>query len=110
VSFLRVRATARFFQDLDRQLPSERGRHGEPSTTDFQTFELLRIVETFSEQFFTLPELIPGRVDYRVLIATGTVVPAFSVLGQLASDGVIELIQLDIDRARPEEEWSDDDR
>jgi hypothetical protein len=94
---MRVRATARFFQDLDRQLPSERGRRGEPSTNDFQTFELLRIVETFAEQFYALPELIPGWPDYRLLIATGTVVPAFSVLGQLASDGAVELIQLDID-------------
>ncbi len=94
---MRVRATARFFEDLDRQLPAERGRRGEPSTNDFQTFELLRIVETFAEQFYTLPELIPGRPDYRLLIATGTVVSAFSVLGQLASDGAVELIQLDID-------------
>jgi hypothetical protein len=94
---MRVRATARFFEDLDRQLPSERGQSGEPSTNDFQTFELLRIVETFAEHFYTLPELIPGRPDYRLLIATGTVVPAFSVLGQLASDGAVELIQLDID-------------
>jgi hypothetical protein len=78
---MRVRATARFFEDLDRQLPSERGR----------------IVETFAEQFFTLPELILGRPEYRLLIATGTVVPAFSVLGQLAPDGAVELIQLDID-------------
>jgi hypothetical protein len=60
---MRVRATARFFEDLDRQLPSERGQRGEPSTNDFQTFELLRIVETFAEQFYTLPELIPGRPD-----------------------------------------------
>jgi len=31
-----VRATLDFFQDLDRQLPSERGPNGEPSTSDFQ--------------------------------------------------------------------------
>jgi hypothetical protein len=36
-----VRATAEFFRDLDRQLPGERGANGEPSTNDFQTFELL---------------------------------------------------------------------
>jgi hypothetical protein len=44
-SRLVVRATADFFQDLDRQLPTERGPNGEPSTYDFQSFELLRIVE-----------------------------------------------------------------
>ncbi len=30
-----VRATLDFFHDLDRQLPSERGPNGEPSTSDF---------------------------------------------------------------------------
>lgn len=31
-----VRATLDFFRDLDRQLRSERGPNGEPSTSDFQ--------------------------------------------------------------------------
>jgi hypothetical protein len=93
----RVRATARFFEDLDRQLPSERGPKGEPSTNDFQTFELLRIVETFANHFDSLPTLIRGRNDYRLLIAAGTIVSAFSVIAQLALDGAVELLQLDID-------------
>ena len=45
-----VRATLEFFQDLDRQLPDERGPSGEPSTNDFQTFELLEIVERFARE------------------------------------------------------------
>jgi len=40
-----ARATVAFFEDLDRQLPPERGPDGEPSTNDFQVFELLRSVE-----------------------------------------------------------------
>jgi hypothetical protein len=43
-----VRATPRFFADLDRQLPTERGPNGEPSTKDFQVLDLLRIVERFA--------------------------------------------------------------
>lgn len=43
-----VRATARFFEDLDRQLGAERGPDGQPSTNDFQVFDLFRIVETFA--------------------------------------------------------------
>ena len=93
----RVRATAAFFEDLDRQLPPERGAEGEPSTNDFQVFELLRIVERFAVGFDDLPRLIPGRDDYRILIVAGVLVPALSVVGQLASDGAVELIQLDID-------------
>ena len=85
-----VRATAGFFDDLDRQIPSERGPNGEPSTNDFQVFELLRVVEQFAIGFDDLPELIPGRAEYRILIATGTVVAVYSVIGQLAPDGAVE--------------------
>jgi hypothetical protein len=92
-----VRATPSFFVDLDRQLPAERGPEGEPSTNDFQVFELLRIVERFAVGFDDLPRLIPGRGDYRILIAVGVLVPRFSVVGQLTPDGAVELVQLDID-------------
>ena len=95
-----VRATADFFQDLDRQLRSERGPHGEPSSTDFQTFELLNIVERFAIGFAELPELIPGRSDYRVLISAGVLVRAYSVVGQLRPDGAVELITLELDLGR----------
>ncbi len=43
-----VRTTQQFFEDLDRQLPAERGPNGEPSIHDFQVYELLRIVEQFA--------------------------------------------------------------
>jgi len=92
-----VRATAGFFEDLDRQIPNERGPNGEPSTNDFQVFDLFRIIETFATQFDDLPVLIPGRTDYRILITVGIVVPRFAVIGQLAADGAVELVQLDID-------------
>lgn len=58
-----VRATARFFEDLDRQLPAERGREDEPSGHDFQVFELIRVVDHFATAFDELPQLIPGRAD-----------------------------------------------
>jgi hypothetical protein len=93
-----VRATASFFEDLDRQLPPERGPDGEPSTNDSQVFELLRIVERFATGFDELPELIPGRADYRVLVGPGVLVSGFSVIAQLSADGAVELLQLDIDR------------
>jgi hypothetical protein len=92
-----VRATQWFFEDLDRQLPAERGPAGEPSTNDFQVFELLRIIERFAVGFDDLPRLIPGRDDYRILIAAGVLLPRFSVVGQLAPDGAVELVQLDLD-------------
>lgn len=92
-----VRATASFFEDLDRQLPTERGRQGEPSVHDFQVFELIRIVDHFATAFDDIPELIPGRADYRVLISAGMLVARFAVVGQVAPDGAVELVQLDIE-------------
>lgn len=75
--------------------------HGEASAIDFQVFELFRIVEIFASEFDDLPALIPGRDDYRILIGVGMVVARFSVVGQLASDGAVELVQLDIDTDAP---------
>lgn len=92
-----VRATLDFFHDLDRQLPTERGVDGEPSTNDFQTFELLEVVERFATAFDVLPELIPERSDYRILISAGVLVRAYAVVGQLATDGAVELVSLEID-------------
>jgi len=92
-----VRTTQRFFEDLDRQLNQERGSDGEPSVHDFQVYELLRVVEQFATNFDALPELIAGRPDYRILIAGGMLVPRFSVVGQLAPDGAVELVRLRID-------------
>jgi hypothetical protein len=92
-----VRATPDFFHDLDHQLGTERGHNGEPSANDFQVLDLLRIVERFATEFDALPELIHGRRDYRVLVGTGFVVAGYLVVGQLASDGAVELIALEID-------------
>lgn len=94
---LTVRATPQFFEDLDRQLGAERGPNGEPSTNDFQVYELLEIVERFATGFHDLPELIAGRDEYRVLVTAGMLVRALTVVGQLASDGGVDLISLEID-------------
>lgn len=97
-----VRATADFFVDLDRQLPPERSDRV-PSRTDFQAYELLRIVDEFAVGFDRMPVVIPGRTDYRLLVIAGLVVPRMSVVGQLAPDDAVELVQLDLDL---EAEWA----
>jgi len=80
----KVRPTPEFFADLDRQLGDERGQAGEPSRGDFQTHDLLLIVERFATGWDDLPYLIPGRPDYRVLISVGVLVATVSVDAQLA--------------------------
>lgn len=92
-----VRVVADFFADLDRQLGPARGPRGEPSVRDFEIHELLWVVDTFATNFDGLPPLVRGRDDYRVLIASGTIVPRLLVIGQVAGDGAVELVQLDLD-------------
>jgi hypothetical protein len=92
-----VRISSSFFTDLDAQLAHERGPNGEPSVHDFQVYELLRIVDRVATGWDALPELIPNRPDYRILTAAGILVPVFTVVAQLATDGAIELVALDID-------------
>lgn len=58
---------------------------------------MLRVVDEFATGFDDLAALIPERLDYRVLIRAGVLVPGFAVLGQLASDGAVELIRLRLD-------------
>ena len=98
----KVRPTQGFFADLDRQLGPERGPAGEPSRRDFQTRDLLPIVERFATGWDDLPHLIPGRPDYRVLISVGVLVATVSVDAQLASDGAVELVRLRIDQTWPD--------
>ena len=92
-----VRTSSTFFQDLDRQLGSERGPRGEPSAHDFLVFELTRIIEVFATRFDELPPLLRGRDDCRILIGAGMLVPRFGVVGQLRGEDEIELIELDLD-------------
>jgi hypothetical protein len=96
-----VRATPDFFTQIDAQLGDERGPNEEPSAVDFATYELLAIVEEFATGWDQLPQQFPGRPDYRVLIKTGRLVPMLSVVGQLAPDGAIELIDIALDLRGP---------
>lgn len=40
---------------------------------------------------------MPVRPDYRVLISTGMLVARFAVVGPLAPDSAVELVQLNLD-------------
>jgi hypothetical protein len=53
-------------------------------------------VETFAVHWDRLPELIHGHGGYRVIIIGGHLIPRMSVIGQLAPDGAVELIELEL--------------
>jgi hypothetical protein len=100
-----VRVSHAVFDELDRRLGAERGPSGEPSVNDFLTIELLPIVDAFATRFDHLPEVIPGRSDYRLLIAAGVLVRGVSVIGQLTSDASIELLHIKLDLDTRWDEW-----
>jgi hypothetical protein len=93
-----VRSGGSFLDDLDRSLSEERGQMGEPSRADFLAYELPEIIDAFAEHFDDLPEAVPGRPDYRLLVGAGTVVRGYAVIGQLRPDGSMDLLDLEIDR------------
>ena len=92
-----VRVDQAFFDELDAQLGSTRGPNGEPSSTDFLTIDLPTIVDEFAENFDSLRLAFPGRHDYRVLVSTGSLVPASVVVAQLIADNSVVLFGIEID-------------
>jgi hypothetical protein len=101
-----VRTPEEFYLALDGQLGPERGPGGRPSRRDFDVHELLKIVEYVAENFDAMPEEIPGRAEYRRLIISGRLVPRIAVLAQLAADGAVDLIDIDLDFNSP---WNEND-
>lgn len=91
-----VRVVDDLFNDRDAQLATQRGPAGEPSRFDFLRFDLIEIIERVGRDFESLPEVIPGRPEYRMLATRGRLAAELSVIGHLAPDGVIDLIQLDL--------------
>ncbi|MGQ0521419.1 MAG: hypothetical protein ACT4PX_09760 [Actinomycetota bacterium] len=92
-----VRVSPVFFDDLDRQLGSDRGEHGEPSATDFLVIDLPTFVERFATDFDALPEVVEGVPAARLLVATGRLVHAAALYGVLAPDGSIDLVGVELD-------------
>jgi hypothetical protein len=92
----RARATPAFFDRLDTWLPAERPGDGTPSRSDFEALDLFDIIEHFAEHWDNLLRTVQGRDDYRTHIAAGKVVASYAVTAQLAPDGVIELVDIEI--------------
>jgi hypothetical protein len=96
-----------FFAALDRRLGVSRGE-GVPSRQDFLDYELTGLREAFSDHWDDLPMPIAGRGDYRTLVATGSVVRGYSAMAQLARDGTVQVVDLDIDVAWPDDDGPED--
>lgn len=69
----------------------------EPSWHAFAATDLPDIVERFAAEWDTLPALVPGRSECRILIGAGRVVAFYAVEAQLTSDGAVELVSVTVD-------------
>ncbi len=88
-----MRTSEDFWVTLDLAMPTGK----EPSWHAFAAMDLPDVIERFAADWDTLPALIPGRLDYRILIGAGRVVAFYAVEAQLASDGAVELVAITID-------------
>ncbi|MDZ7733917.1 MAG: hypothetical protein U5R31_13385 [Acidimicrobiia bacterium] len=95
-----VRVSEEFFRQLDRQLGASRGPSGEPSATDYLVIELPAIVERFAVDFDHLAEVVEGVPSARMLLTTGLLVRASAVYGLELSEGVVELVGIELDLGR----------
>lgn len=92
-----VRVSPAAFDQLDSQLPQDRGPRGEASVGDFIVLELPAVVERFASGFEDLPEIIEGTPGGRMLIAPGLLVRAYVVYGILLDDDTVEIVGISID-------------
>jgi hypothetical protein len=99
-----VRLTDSFFRDLDEQLPIERTHL--PSRRDVEVRELVAVLDLVADGWEDLPRFLKGRDDYRELYRASDLGLVLRVECQLAPDGAIELVGLDIDVAPP---WGGDE-
>ncbi len=100
ISRREVRVTEAFFEELDAQLGSVRGQTGEPSATDFLVIDLPAVVERFASGFDELPEAVEGIASARMFIGSSALVRAFVVHGIETTEGVVELVGVELDRGR----------
>jgi len=87
-----VRTTEDFWASLDLALPAGK----EPSWHAFAATDLPEAMERFATEWDDLPPLVPGRTDYRVLIAAGRIA-LYAIEAQLAPDGAVELVAIAVD-------------
>ena len=86
-------------EDFHRDLTDAFVKLGEPtgSLANFRLLVLPAVWERFMFHWDELPQEIPGRKEYRLWITWTPVLGFLTGRGQLAPDGVVELISFDVD-------------
>jgi hypothetical protein len=94
-----VRFLQSFFDDLDRQLPDERGTSGGPSAVDFLLYDLPPIRDALAIDFAGATTVVPGFGQLRVFLGTSTLVRGVAVYALLATDDHVDVVGIEVDTA-----------
>ncbi len=92
-----VRFGGLFFDRLDELLPDSRAADGTPSSTDFLLYELPPVRDLLASDFENQTVAVPPGDEVRVYIASGVLVDRVALFARLTEDGVIEVLDIDID-------------
>ena len=94
-----VRFLPQFFDELDSQLPTQRGPDGAPAAADFLLYDLPPIRDLLASNFERNTLEVIGAEPVRVLIGAGTLVRSVAVYAYLESDEMIAVLAIDIETA-----------
>ena len=94
-----VQFLPQFFDELDEQLPDQRGSEGSPSAADFLLYDLPPIRDLLASGFERNTLEVIGAEPLRVLIGSGTLVRAVAIYAYLADDDTVAVIGVEIQPA-----------
>ncbi len=94
-----VRFLPQFFDELDLQLPDQRGAGGAPSAADFLLYDLPSMRDRLATAFELNTLAIIGADSIRVLIGSGTLVRAVAIYAYVDDDDYVAVIGIDIESA-----------
>ena len=97
-----VRFLPSFFDDVDRQLGSERGPTGTPSAVDFLLYDLPPIRDLLAVDFDRSTTSVANAGDLRVFLGIGTLVRGVAIYALVASDDQIDVVGLELDATPPD--------
>lgn len=91
-----VRFLQPFFDELDGQLPDQRGADGSPSATDFLLYELPPIRDLLASGFEECTLAAAGAEPLRVLIVSGTLVRSAAIYAYVSETNSVDVLGIEI--------------
>lgn len=91
-----VRFLPQFFDELDSQLPDQRGADGSPSAADFLLYDLPSIRDLLASDFERYTLAVPETGPVRAFIAAGNLVSSVAIYAYLDDEDTVAVVAIDI--------------